>query len=186
VSTRNLTAIAQLADEMKLYWSVLHTALRLNRDWHPNLEERYVEAERDALNLGQQLAGGTRRVATLADLRVLSREQIEGAVSRMTDALAMASDDEASLDGARHWVVEVAENGRLLFRGIDIGSCRCTDARIARRRLVRRLGRDDERLVDTADELARLTCIEAERLLAECLTACRTPIRQRPPPGDPL
>lgn len=94
-----LNAIAQLADETKFYWSVLHTAVRLTRNWHTTLEARYAEAERDALILGRQLAGGA-RVVTLADLRVLSREQIEGALARMTDSLATAENDPA-LDHVR-------------------------------------------------------------------------------------
>lgn len=175
MNTRNLDAIAQLADEIKLYWSVLHTAVRLSRSWHPNLESRHTEAEQDALNLGRQLAGGTRNVATLADLRLLSAEQIEGALERMTDSLRTTSCDDPLLNLIRQRIADVAETGRLLFRGVDIGNFRCTGARSARRRLVTRLGRDEEgeRLLDAADELARLSCIEAERLLAECLTACR-------------
>ena len=175
MNTRNLTTISQLADEMKFYWSVLHTAVRLSRSWHPNLEARHTEAEQDALSLGRQLAGGARRVATLADLRLLSAEQIEGALERMTDSLRTTSCDDPVLNLIRQRVADVAETGRLLFRRVDIGSCRCTEARSARRHLVKRLGRDGdgEHLLDSADELARLACIEAERLLAECLTACR-------------
>jgi hypothetical protein len=175
VSTRNLNAIAQLADETKFYWSVLHTAVRLDRGWNLSLQARHTEAEQDALTLGRQIARGARRIATLADLRLLSAEQIERASERMTDSLRTTSCDDPLLDLIRQRVADVAETGRLLFRGVDIGSCRCTDARSARRRLVRRLGLDEdgERLLDAADELARLTCIEAERLLAECLTACR-------------
>jgi hypothetical protein len=175
VSTRNLNTIAQLADEMKFYWSLLHTAVRLSPSWHPSLQAQHTEAEQDALRLGRQLPGGAGRVATLADLRLLSAEQIEGALARMTSSLQTASCDDPLLNLIRQRVAAVAETGRLLFRGVDIASCRCTDARSARRRLVRRLGRaaERERLLDAADELARLACIEAERLLAECLMACR-------------
>jgi hypothetical protein len=156
VSTHNLNAIAQLADETKFYWSLLHTAVRLSRNWHPDLEARSAEAERDALSLGRQLAGGA-RVATLADLRILSRELIEGALARMMDSLATASDNDPALEHIRQLVGDVAETGRLLFRGVDIHSCCYTGERSARRRLLKRLGRDQHRehLLDTADELVR-------------------------------
>jgi hypothetical protein len=50
-------AIAQLADEAKFYWSLLHTAVRLDRVWYPNLAAQYADAEQDALSLGRKLVG---------------------------------------------------------------------------------------------------------------------------------
>jgi hypothetical protein len=173
VNTRKLDDIVHLADETKFYWSVLHTAVRLNRNWPPNLRARYAEAQQDALRLGRQIARGTRDVATLADLRVLSMEQIEGSMARMTDFLQTNLDSDPSIDLVRCLIADVSETGRLLFDGVDVRSCRCTDARSARRRLMKHLGRDEEYLLDAADELARLACVEAERLLAACLAACR-------------
>jgi hypothetical protein len=183
VSTRDLSAIAQLADELKFYWSVLHTAVRLNRNWHPNLKGPYTEAEQDALSLGRQLAGETRHVATLADVRILGMERIESALERLTNSLEMTAHEDAALELIRQAIFNVAETGRLLFRGVDIRSCRCTGARSARRRLVKRLGQEEnaEHLQDAVEDLATLACMEAERLLTECLTICRASgLRVRP------
>jgi hypothetical protein len=180
VNAPALNAISQLADEMKLHWAVLHTAVRLDRTWHPNLKVPYTEAEQDALRLGRRLAGGARRVDTLADLRVFCMDQIRVALERMTESLQALPVNDPPSDGVRQAITDVTEIAKLLLAGVDVRCCSCTDSWSARH-LTRRLSElGGNRLVDAADALVRLACAEAERLLTEVSIACRAGGAQQP------
>lgn len=175
-----MEAIAGLADEAKFYWSLLHTAVRLDRVWYPNLDAQYAEAEQDALSLGRKLAGSARAVATLADLRALCVELIGDSLERLTYALAMTSGDVDALELVRRRVSDVtlllnrleAGSEHTKLTGAEAGRTGRLSAEAERRKLVTTEA-ERRKLVTAEAEDTKLACIEAERLLDACLLICR-------------
>jgi hypothetical protein len=174
MSADHVCPLVQLTDKVKFYWSLLQTSVRLDRPWDANLAARHYAAEAEALKLGRYVVAGERPIESLADLREFLIDRIRSVMPSVLERVSQAALPEQTGTRVRDEIETVAEITALLVRGVDVRDVCCTAVRSARRRLAQHLAHEKaaRRLVNSARELTKLACEEAERRLAVCISVC--------------